>query len=115
MIHHVAGKENRRRALRETQTVVKEGGIVLVTAWARLQGRFAKQLPSMLLARGRGGECGDAAIPWGNKATRFYHLYTKGELASDLAEAGFKLERVHGERIRAKFLAENWVAVGRKG
>ncbi len=115
MIHHVAGRENRRRALRETRAVVKEGGIVLVTAWARLQGRFAKRLPSMLLARGRGGECGDAAIPWGNKATRFYHLYTKGELASDLAEAGFKLERVYGERIRAKFLAENWVAVGRKG
>ncbi len=115
MIHHIAGRESRRRALKEAGTVVKAGGIVLVTAWARLQGRFAKNMPSMLLAWGRGGECGDATIPWGKKATRFYHLYTKGELESDLSEAGLKLERVYGEKIRSRILVENWVALGKKG
>ena len=101
--------------MKEAGTVVKAGGIVLVTAWARLQGRFAKNMSSMLLAWGRGGECGDAAIPWGKKATRFYHLYTKGELESDLSEAGLKLERVYGEKIRSRILVENWVALGKKG
>jgi len=87
----------------------------LVTAWSRRQSRFAKRMHQMLLTWWRGGEWGDAYIPWGKKATRFFHLYAKGELKADLTEAGFKVERVHGERIRAKILAENWVAIGRRG
>ncbi len=115
MIHHIAGRMNRRGTLRGAGQVVKAGGGILVTAWSRRQSRFAKRVPHMLLAWWRGGELGDAHIPWGNKATRFFHLYTKGELKADLTEAGFKVERVYGERVRAKTLAENWVAIGRKG
>lgn len=115
MVHHIAGKDNRRGALKEAGRTMKSGGEILVTVWSRLQSRFTKHLPSMIVTRVKGGEYGDVLIPWGRKATRFYHLYTKRELESDLIESKFKVEKSRGEKIKSKIFDENWVALGKKG
>lgn len=115
MIHHIRGRDRRRMALREACRTMKQQGLILVTAWARLQSRFAKRIPSMIASKAKGGDYGDLLVPWGKKATRFYHLYTKRELESDVAESGFTIEKSRGEKIKSKVFDENWVVLGKKG
>lgn len=111
LIHHVPKKRNRLTAMKEVYRVAAPGGRVLVTAWARGQLRFAKKIPSMLKTKLKGGEFGDACISWGKKVDRFYHLFSKKELEETVMDAGFRIERSHGEKIRSKLFVENWVVL----
>ena len=42
-IHHVRGKENRQIVLSEVKRVLKEGGLLVISAWALYQKRFLKK------------------------------------------------------------------------
>uniref|UniRef100_A0A7C3IT53 Class I SAM-dependent methyltransferase n=1 Tax=Candidatus Methanomethylicus mesodigestus TaxID=1867258 RepID=A0A7C3IT53_9CREN len=114
LIHHIPKKSDRLTAMKEVYRVAAPGSRILVTAWARGQLRFAKKIPAMLKSRLKGGEFGDACIEWGKKAKRFYHLFTKKELEETVMDAGFRIERSHGERIRSRLFNENWVVLGYK-
>lgn len=112
-VHHIPSKEARARAIMEVWRVLKDRGLLLITAWSRLQGRFLWLLPDMVAGWLRGREFGDVYVPWG-KEKRFYHLFTMRELRSLVKSAGFLIEKAYGERVSSKIFAENWVVLARK-
>lgn len=112
-IHHIPGKVARERVVREVWNVVKDGGLILITAWSLLQARFLRRLPSMIATWLRGKEFGDLYVPWG-KEKRFYHLFTLRELKSLIKNAGFSIEKAYGEKVSSKLLPENWVVLARR-
>lgn len=112
-IHHIPGKRNRVKAVEEIYRVLKKDGILLITAWARIQLRFLKKLPSMIKMYIKGYEFGDIFVPWKDKM-RFYHLFTLRELKSLVKSAGFIIEKAYGEKINSKIFAENCVVIAKK-
>ncbi len=105
-LHHLTKKEDRLCALRESFRVLKAGGAVLVVVWARWQVRL---LPLLLRGVTR-YVLGRSESPWdvvkcsrGGAVCREYHLYSLGELITDVRGAGFKVVE-----------AGTYVAPGRK-
>jgi SAM-dependent methyltransferase len=69
-LHHLPTKKDRLAFLREIKRVLKPSGTALITCWYRWQ---AKHLPRAIFTQ-------NVHKKWG-KARRFYHLFSKGELA----------------------------------
>ncbi len=118
-IHHIRGNENRLNVLREVKRVLKDKGMLVISAWALYQRRFLKKIPKMLFNRviGKVREFGDTYVPWkSRKGTfmRFYHLFTKRELVRLVREAGFRIEKVYGKSFKSRFLSENHLVVARR-
>lgn len=80
-IHHL--KKGRVQSLKEVKRILKQGGEILVSAWARESDRWD-------LEEGEN----DVIVPWnredGKVIDRFYHLYTLEELIEDIEKS--KLE-----------------------
>jgi len=118
-IHHVRSRKNRQIALSEVKRALKNGGLLVVSAWALYQRRFLKKIPKMLFYRmiGKVEEFGDIHIPWkSRKGTfqRFYHLFTRRELVSLVRGAGLEIEKVYGKSFKSRFLSENHLVVARR-
>ena len=77
--HHLRSKEERLKALRELNRVLKPGGEAFITVWNHWQPRF--------WFSGR-----EVAVPWRQKSQtlyRYYYLFSYGELERLAREAGF--------------------------
>lgn len=83
-IHHL--RKGRIESLKEARRVMKDGGRILVSAWAREQDRWELEEDER-----------DVIVPWhhenGRVLERYYHLYTLGELEEDMLKAGFRVMR----------------------
>ncbi|KTB48576.1 Methyltransferase domain [Dehalogenimonas alkenigignens] len=78
-LHHIEGREEQLRALREIRRVMKPEAEAFITVWNACQPRF------WLRRR-------DTYIPWRSGfeiAQRFYHLFTYGEIEKLVKSAGF--------------------------
>ncbi len=95
-IHHLPFRRLRLKALEEAYRVLRRGGRILVTVWARYQLSFMHRLLGNIVSRilGRIESIGDVMIPWrhrGENLYRYYHLYTLRELRRDLETVGFRV------------------------
>ncbi|MGM0406162.1 MAG: class I SAM-dependent methyltransferase [Thermoplasmatota archaeon] len=81
-LHHL--RAGRVDALREVKRVMKQGGGMLVSSWARELDRWDI-----------GEEERDIIVPWhredGEVVSRFYHLYMLPELKEDVIKSGLKV------------------------
>ncbi len=81
VVHHLRTREERLQAIRELVRVTKPGGSVLIYVWAAEQ-------PADSRRKFTGG---DTMVPFhmkdGTICERFYHIYSKGELESEIQSA----------------------------
>jgi tRNA (uracil-5-)-methyltransferase TRM9 len=92
-LHHVRGRGERVEALRGLRAATKAGGRILATAWMLDQPRFRER---PLRAPAGAVEPGDALVAWTQHRldeSRYVHLYQEGELAQELRDAGWDVER----------------------
>ena len=105
--HHLEGKEERLKALRELGRVLKPGGEAFITVWNRGQPRF------WLRRR-------EIVVPWQTRDKtlhRYYYLFSYGELEKLVKRAGFELLESFPERSYRwpiKFFSRNICLLVRK-
>ena len=105
--HHLEGKEERLKALRELGRVLKPGGEALITVWNRWQPRFWFRRREIV-------------VPWrtrDRRLERYYYLFSYGELEKLVKRAGFELLESSPERSYRwpiKFFSRNICLLVRK-
>ncbi|MCK5037687.1 MAG: methyltransferase domain-containing protein [Thermoplasmata archaeon] len=100
-LHHLPSQEARLNSLKEIYRVLRPGGMCLVSAWAREQEKFKKELADGQSAIGDGWEEGDILLPWtlkgeggvnnDKKFMRYYHLFSEKEFDDLLENTEFKI------------------------
>lgn len=93
LVHHIAGKLNRIRFLRECKRIIKEKGLIILSAWSILNIRnlllslryfiFSFRRPFI--------DFGDAFVLWAGKFPRYYHFYSKRDIKVEFNKAGLKI------------------------
>ena len=86
--HHIEGGDQRERAFRELQRVLKPGGEAFLTVWNHGQPRFWFKPKEQL-------------VPWKFKdrsVYRYYHLFSYGELRRLLARSGLQIVSMSPEK-----------------
>jgi ubiquinone/menaquinone biosynthesis C-methylase UbiE len=113
-LHNIRGRDNRIQALKEVRRVLKKGGKVFITVWARWQDRwryyFFKEMVMVPINLFRGKEFGDILVPWkrnGMNLSRFYHLYARRELEKDSMNAGFIIEESKSVHLKTARYPDN--------
>ncbi len=87
VLHHLESKEMRIESLKEMKRV---GEKTLITVWKKWQNRFFWKLIKNRFSS-------DICVEWnyhGKIYNRFYHLYTKKELKTELSIVGLKTEKL---------------------
>ena len=86
--HHIKGREERERAFIELKRVLKPEGEAFLTVWNHGQPRF------WLKSK-------EQQVPWrlkGETVSRYYHLFSYGELRRLLSKAGLKIIKMSPEK-----------------
>lgn len=118
VLHHVPSRAYRLQALRELARAVRKGGYVLVTTWNLWQPRYWHVLLHQLFGRRNGWDWGDLKLSWKKpRFPRFYHVFTRKELAALCVEAGlFVVEQYYAKKgeVADWKTGENLVTIARK-
>jgi ubiquinone/menaquinone biosynthesis C-methylase UbiE len=102
-IHHLPTTSERLTSMREISRILGVKGRAVVTVWRKWQRRFALHFAKKQLRHPLGGkvagELGDIYVPWkcghgAESVSRFYHLFSKRELARLISESGFRTVRI---------------------
>jgi len=95
--HHIPSKTMRLQALWEMNRVLRPNGILIITVWNLWRWRAVKPalkaIVRFLYSLG-GYSWNDFFIPWGKKATRYYHAFTPMELLKLTTNCGFEIEEL---------------------
>lgn len=113
-LHNIKGKDRRIQSLKEIKRVLKKNGKALVSVWSRWQDKYRKQFFKKWFTQMGQNEFGDINIYWGQHGLnipRFYHLYSKRELLSDLRQAGLEILDFQEVKLRSKKHPDNYFAV----
>jgi len=97
VIHNINSKEKRIAALKDMDRVLKQNGKILLSVWNRCQKRFLLNFILSFFS----SHYSDVFVDWnyhGKKYKRFYHLYTKNELETDLRLAGFNKIKIWNDK-----------------
>jgi tRNA (uracil-5-)-methyltransferase TRM9 len=98
--HHLQGREEQLKALRELKRVLKPGGEAFLTVWNHSQPRFWFKRK-------------EVAVPWrarGKAVYRYYYLFTFREFESLVKGAGFKVVKSFPEfsyHLPVKYFSRN--------
>ncbi len=114
-LHHIPEKINRIRALKEMHEKLDKNGLLIITVWNLLQPRHIKNIIKTLIFTKR-LKIKDVYVPWRHKGSillRYYHLYTKKELYTDLILAGIK-PKIFRLDITPSIFPQNLLAIAKK-
>lgn len=111
-LHNIYGKKNRIRSLKEVRRILKKDSEAMISVWSRFAIKYKKSFQYKNL-NNKKIENGDKSIYWikdGLNIPRFYHLYGKKEFFNDLVEAGFKIKKIKGVKIKSEKYNDNYFA-----
>lgn len=97
VLHHMPSKELRIKFLKEAGRVLRPGGIMFLTVWSfREFKEFFLLFKSIIWKTLRMSKLdkGDFLEPWANKTERYYHYFTKNELAGLAKKSGLALKEI---------------------
>jgi len=108
-LQHIPSKELRLQVLKDFHHILKPNSYLLMTNWNLWQAKYfwqtLKYSFSSIAGKHRELDIKDVYMPWKARfgvVDRYYHAFTKKELASLLEQAGFKVEEQYyvkkGER-----------------
>jgi SAM-dependent methyltransferase len=106
-------RDDRVQALAEARRVLRPGGKLLATVWARAQPKYVRAW----LGLGPWRRVGPARIlaPWAvgaRKVDRPYYLYTRAMLRGELCEAGWTQAHISAEALSGGRWPDNLVVRG---
>jgi SAM-dependent methyltransferase len=127
----IRGRHHRRRMLAHVQRILKPGGVFVLhvhNRWSNLympQGRLWLWKNQVTSLTRRDVEPGDKFFPYHDVPQMYLHLFTLGELKSDLRGAGLTIERItplnnqRREKLRfpwllGRFRANGWIVACRR-
>lgn len=97
VLHHIPSRELRLRFLKEAKRVLRQEGLLILTAWNlwswRGIGLILKNLFLKLIGQSK-LDFRDVMIPWGKTCHRYIHVFTQRELKDLVEEAGFKVKEI---------------------
>jgi ubiquinone/menaquinone biosynthesis C-methylase UbiE len=123
VLHHVPSERLRLQALREANRVLKKGGWLLMTNWDRWKPRYWSIHLTAFLKKLVGAsdlDFRDILIPWKggkSRAMRYYHAFTRGELARLCRATGFEVADnyyVKGGEKTSWWKGDNIITICRK-
>lgn len=94
--HHLSQHEDRKKALRDIHSILKEGGDIVLTVWNLWEQK--KYIPQKQEAFWRSVlnplfSARDFLIPWGTQKTpRYYYSFSQEYLTELLQDAGFEIQ-----------------------
>lgn len=106
VLHHIPSKGLRLKFLNETKRVLKPGGLLILTVWNfhQIKELFLLVKYTLLKLIGKSKlDWKDIFEPWGKKAQRYYHWFSKRELGKLIKEAGFKIEKIGTIKNKGKY------------
>ena len=107
VLHHIPGRDLRIKALQEMKKKLNQDGKIFLTVWNLWgQGKFVKMILKfwLLVLVGKNKmDFGDILFAWKNKrgesvSRRYYHAFTKRELARTVGLAGLKIEKTSKDK-----------------
>lgn len=103
VIHHLESRQDRINAIKEIHRICKNGGKYMIYVWAFEQPKESKRKFSSQ----------DEMVPFkknnGEIYHRYYHLYIKGELESEIKESGIVYQS-----IESYYECGNWYVIVHK-
>lgn len=106
VFHHIPSKELRLQFLNEAKRVLKPGGLLILTVWQfhQIKELFLLVKYTLLKLIGKSKlDWKDLFEPWGKKAQRYYHWFSKKELGKSIKEAGFEIEKLGIIKNKGKY------------
>lgn len=95
VLHHIPSKKLRLQFLKEAKRVLKPNGKLILTAWKPKKNLLLLKYTILKIIGKNKMDFGDVLIPWKNqKIKRYYHLFSKKELARLAEKTGFKIEAI---------------------
>lgn len=95
VLHHIPSQQLRNQFLKEARRTLKSGGLLIMTAWKFHQLKELRLLFKYTLLKAIGKsklDWMDVFEPWGKKTKRYYHFFSKQELADLVENSGFEIK-----------------------
>jgi len=96
VLHHIPSEQFRIQFLKEARRVLKPKGLLVLTVWKLHHPKELFSLFKYTLQKAIGKselDYKDIFQPWGKKAHRYYHWFSKKELQGLMVKAGFKVKK----------------------
>lgn len=96
VLHHIPSEELRLKSLKEAKRVLRPGGILILTTWKFHEKKELSLLFKYTILKliGKSNlDFKDVLEPWGKKIKRYYHCFSKKELAGLVKRAEFKIKK----------------------
>ena len=101
VLHRIPSKKLRLQFLKEAKRVLKKNGDLILTVWKLPFKQYNRKNLSLLLRYtilkliGKSKlDFKDVLEPWGNKTFKYYHWFSKRELAKLIKKSGFKIKEI---------------------